>query len=599
MTAQQLDAHAAQILHLSVCDPTSTAVIDLQQQHTAATAGANGGGGSGYSNAGGASHESQAATPENSGGNKRKRRPAGTPDPDAEVVALSPKTLMESDRYICEICNQGFQRDQNLQMHRRRHKVPWKLLKKARLATHKRVYVCPELTCLHHDPAHALGDLVGIKKHFRRKHCTEKQWVCDKCSKGYAVQSDYKAHLKTCGTRGHCCDCGKVFSRVESFIEHQDTCAAAIQKGSMQSGNDSKSTLQRSTTTTSRRNVSSTESPSQSSADTSAPALFTLSGISDNTAPSTDHSSRLNEQVSTRLDSSTSHAATNARTEMNTAWSDLAAARRTKEQARLESTEAQNEIARAELLKREAREQLQQASAEKALADHARDMAKRQMDIAEAELADAKRIREHAQAEIEKSRLLKDQQSRESLHSPLHDAAMRVSSRDHNLQMSSNYICEVCESVPVGRDLALGLHQSTNRTPMMMPSRVGSWPESTENHKIRLSQINAPNEVNTRTGLVNYLTTRENTSEPSPSYSSYNEPNPTRLFSHMIGEPSTCRSWSVGSGASDAGEGRSSCEFLEASVPTIATFATSMTVQAPSTSKNPRTSTHHSQSQGS
>ncbi|CAK9268741.1 unnamed protein product [Sphagnum jensenii] len=599
MTAQQLDAHAAQILHLSVCDPNSTAVIDLQQQHTPATAGANGGGGSGYSNAGGASHESQAATPENSGGNKRKRRPAGTPDPDAEVVALSPKTLMESDRYICEICNQGFQRDQNLQMHRRRHKVPWKLLKKARLATHKRVYVCPELTCLHHDPAHALGDLVGIKKHFRRKHCTEKQWVCDKCSKGYAVQSDYKAHLKTCGTRGHCCDCGKVFSRVESFIEHQDTCAAAIQKGSMQSGNDSKSTLQRSTTTTSRRNVSSTESPSQSSADTSGPALFTLSGISDNTAPSTDHSSRLNEQVSTRLDSSTSHAATNARTEMNTAWSDLAAARRTKEQARLESTEAQNEIARAELLKREAREQLQQASAEKALADHARDMAKRQMDIAEAELADAKRIREHAQAEIEKSRLLKDQQSRESLHKPLHDAAMRVSSRDHNLQMSSNYICEVCKSVPVGRDLALGLHQSTNRTPMMMPSRVGSWPESTADHKIRLSQINAPNEVNTRTGLVNYLTTRENTSEPSPSYNSYNEPNPTRLFSHMIGEPSTCRSWSVGSGASDAGEGRSSCEFLEASVPTIATFATSMTVQAPSTSKNPRTSTDHYQSQGS
>ncbi|XP_042006605.1 zinc finger protein JACKDAW-like [Salvia splendens] len=52
---------------------------------------------------------------------KRKRHPAGTPDPDAEVVSLSPKTLLESDRYVCEICNQGFQRDQNLQMHRRRH----------------------------------------------------------------------------------------------------------------------------------------------------------------------------------------------------------------------------------------------------------------------------------------------------------------------------------------------------------------------------------------------------------------------------------------------------------------------------------------------
>ncbi|KAE8667769.1 Protein SHOOT GRAVITROPISM 5 [Hibiscus syriacus] len=155
--------------------------------------------------------------------NKRKRRPAGTPDPDAEVVSLSPKTLLESDRYVCEICNQGFQRDQNLQMHRRRHKVPWKLLKRTPVLR-KRVFVCPEPSCLHHDPCHALGDMVGIKKHFRRKHSNHKQWVCDKCSKGYAVQSDYKAHLKTCGTRGHSCDCGRVFSRVESFIEHQDAC---------------------------------------------------------------------------------------------------------------------------------------------------------------------------------------------------------------------------------------------------------------------------------------------------------------------------------------------------------------------------------------
>eukprot|EP01018_Ginkgo_biloba_P024005 Gb_26087 [translate_table: standard] len=162
--------------------------------------------------------------------NKRKRRPAGTPDPDAEVVALSPKTLMESDRYVCEICNQGFQRDQNLQMHRRRHKVPWKLLKRPTPEVRKRVYVCPDPTCLHNDPCHALGDLVGIKKHFRRKHSIDKQWKCEKCSKGYAVQSDYKAHLKTCGTRGHSCDCGRVFSRVESFIEHQDNCNAAKER---------------------------------------------------------------------------------------------------------------------------------------------------------------------------------------------------------------------------------------------------------------------------------------------------------------------------------------------------------------------------------
>ena len=91
--------------------------------------------------------------------------------------------------------------------------MPWKLLKRETQEVKKRVFVCPEPSCLHHDPLHALGDLVGIKKHFRRKHSNHKQWVCEKCSKGYAVQSDYKAHLKTCGTRGHSCDCGRVFSR--------------------------------------------------------------------------------------------------------------------------------------------------------------------------------------------------------------------------------------------------------------------------------------------------------------------------------------------------------------------------------------------------
>ncbi|XP_020686971.1 zinc finger protein SHOOT GRAVITROPISM 5 [Dendrobium catenatum] len=170
---------------------------------------------------------------ENAVTHKRKRRPAGTPDPDAEVISLSPRTLLESERYVCDICNQGFQRDQNLQMHRRRHKVPWKLTVKSNLASSgaaaaakKRVFVCPEATCLHHHPCHALGDLVGIKKHFRRKHSANRQWACARCSKAYAVHSDYKAHLKTCGTRGHSCDCGRVFSRVETFIEHQDSCTA-------------------------------------------------------------------------------------------------------------------------------------------------------------------------------------------------------------------------------------------------------------------------------------------------------------------------------------------------------------------------------------
>ena len=133
-------------------------------------------------------------------------------DPDAEVIALSPKTLMATNRFVCEICNKGFQRDQNLQLHRRGHNLPWKLKQRTSKEVKKRVYICPEPTCVHHEPSRALGDLTGIKKHFCRKH-GEKKWKCDKCSKRYAVQSDWKAHSKICGTREYRCDCGTLFSR--------------------------------------------------------------------------------------------------------------------------------------------------------------------------------------------------------------------------------------------------------------------------------------------------------------------------------------------------------------------------------------------------
>ncbi|RWV82655.1 hypothetical protein GW17_00055824 [Ensete ventricosum] len=119
---------------------------------------------------------------------------------------------MATNRFVCEICGKGFQRDQNLQLHRRGHNLPWKLRQRTSKETRKRVYVCPEKTCVHHHPSRALGDLTGIKKHFCRKH-GEKKWKCDRCSRCYAVQSDWKAHSKTCGTREYRCDCGTIFSR--------------------------------------------------------------------------------------------------------------------------------------------------------------------------------------------------------------------------------------------------------------------------------------------------------------------------------------------------------------------------------------------------
>lgn len=161
---------------------------------------------------------------------KKKRNPPGNPDPSAEVIALSPNTLMARNRFMCEICNKGFQRDQNLQLHRRGHNLPWKLKQRnVNEAIRKRVYICPEAGCVHHNPARALGDLTGIKKHFCRKH-GEKKWKCDKCSKKYAVQSDWKAHSKTCGTKEYKCECGTIFSRRDSFITHRAFCDAIAEE---------------------------------------------------------------------------------------------------------------------------------------------------------------------------------------------------------------------------------------------------------------------------------------------------------------------------------------------------------------------------------
>ncbi|KAE8700387.1 Protein indeterminate-domain 7 [Hibiscus syriacus] len=161
---------------------------------------------------------------------KKKRNLAGNPDPDAEVIALSPQSLLATNRFMCDICNKGFRRDQNLQLHRRGHNLPWKLKQRTnKEVVRKKVYVCPETTCVHHDPSRALGDLTGIKKYFCRKH-GEKKWKCEKCSKRYAVQSDWKAHSKICGTREYRCDCGTLFSRRDSFITHRAFCDALAEE---------------------------------------------------------------------------------------------------------------------------------------------------------------------------------------------------------------------------------------------------------------------------------------------------------------------------------------------------------------------------------
>ncbi|KVH96387.1 protein SHOOT GRAVITROPISM 5-like [Cynara cardunculus var. scolymus] len=317
-------------------------------------------------------------SPDHGLSSKRKRRPAGTPDPDAEVVSLSPKTLLESDRYVCEICNQGFQRDQNLQMHRRRHKVPWKLLKRDSPEVKKRVFVCPEPSCLHHDPCHALGDLVGIKKHFRRKHSNNKQWVCEKCSKGYAVQSDYKAHLKTCGTRGHSCDCGRVFSRVESFIEHQDACVVRHVHPDLPAFRRTCSPPTASSNSlSSETNFNATRAFPRIQQIQPHPELLHLQAQEDT-------HNNLELQLLPPSSSSLFEENNNNQTHLKLSIGSRISFR--------------NE-----------EEKLKMAMAEMAFAEESRQKAKRQIEMAELEFAKAKRIRQQAQVELERAKLQQEQ----------------------------------------------------------------------------------------------------------------------------------------------------------------------------------------------
>ncbi|KAF2549491.1 hypothetical protein F2Q70_00019932 [Brassica cretica] len=62
---------------------------------------------------------------------RRLRNKPGNPSPDAEVIALSPEEIMATNRFQCEVCKKGFQREQNLQLHRRGHNLPFNLKQKS------------------------------------------------------------------------------------------------------------------------------------------------------------------------------------------------------------------------------------------------------------------------------------------------------------------------------------------------------------------------------------------------------------------------------------------------------------------------------------
>lgn len=140
---------------------------------------------------------------------------------DIEVVEVSAATLLDANRFVCQYCHKGFQREQNLTLHKRVHNLPFHLKTRgAKDAMPRKVYICPEVTCINHQPSHALGDFGGLKKHYLRKHSNDKKHKCDNCSKTYAVESDLRAHLKNCSTKRYICQCGARFSRYDLINFH-------------------------------------------------------------------------------------------------------------------------------------------------------------------------------------------------------------------------------------------------------------------------------------------------------------------------------------------------------------------------------------------
>ncbi|KAL6279657.1 hypothetical protein ACE6H2_016538 [Prunus campanulata] len=58
---------------------------------------------------------------------------------------------MATNRFLCEICNKVFQKEQNLQplqLHIRGHNLPWKLKQRTNKEVRTKVYMCPEPTPL-------------------------------------------------------------------------------------------------------------------------------------------------------------------------------------------------------------------------------------------------------------------------------------------------------------------------------------------------------------------------------------------------------------------------------------------------------------------
>ncbi|KAB0796080.1 hypothetical protein PPYR_10141 [Photinus pyralis] len=79
-------------------------------------------------------------------------------------------------------------------------------------------YHCPDDECVFNEEKH-FKSLKLLKQHYLKVH-SEKQFMCEMCTKGFPTLSSRNRHTKYCGIKFKCCDCSVAYLSYESLLTH-------------------------------------------------------------------------------------------------------------------------------------------------------------------------------------------------------------------------------------------------------------------------------------------------------------------------------------------------------------------------------------------